>query len=96
MKEKKRHKLLISLAVNGMLLLTDMAYETNDDFAITSRIVAGYPYVGFVNYYLCKALIAVQHAIPGVNWYVIMMIKPSNVSSLDYRNAYGMKAAQIL
>lgn len=82
MKEKKRHNLLISLAVNavilaGMLLLTDMAYETNDDFAITSRLVAGYPYVGFVNYYLCKALIAVQHAIPGVNWYVIMMIAAS-------------------
>ena len=82
MKEKKSHNLLISLIINavilaGMLLFTDMAYETNDDFAITSRLTAGYPYVGFVNYYLCKALIAVQHAIPGVNWYVILMVAAS-------------------
>lgn len=82
MTEKRRHGFLISLAVNavilaGMLMLTDMAYETNDDFAITSRIVAGYPYVGFVNYYLCKVLIGMQHLIPGINWYVILMIAAS-------------------
>ena len=82
MKEKKNHNLTEAIIINAVilaavLLLTDMAYETNDDFAIASRLASGYPYVGFVNYFLCKAVIAVQQLIPGVNWYVIMLIAAS-------------------
>lgn len=82
METKNKQNLIKSLVINvvilaAALILTDMAYETNDDFAITSRIAAGYPYVGFVNYYLCKVLIAVQKVIPSINWYVILLIAAS-------------------
>lgn len=82
MEAKSKQNLIKSIVINAviliaMLILTDMAYETNDDYAIASRLAAGYPYVGFVNYYLCKVLIAVQRMIPAVNWYVIFMIAAS-------------------
>ena len=82
MEVKSKQNLIKSLVINAviliaMLILTNMAYETNDDYAIASRLAAGYPYVGFVNYYLCKVLIAVQRMIPAVNWYVIFMIAAS-------------------
>lgn len=54
-----------------------MVYETNDDFAIASRIADGYPFVGFVNYYLCKPLIALQHIFPKVNCFEILLIAAS-------------------
>ena len=60
-----------------MLVFTRVTYETNDDYAIASRLAAGYPYVGFVNYFLCKAIIAVQKLIPAVNWYVIVLMAAS-------------------
>lgn len=85
MKENRNHNLLKSIVFNAavlaaVLLLTDMAYETNDDFAISSRLASGYPYVGFVNYFLCKALIAVQQVFPVINWYVIFLIAVSFIS----------------
>lgn len=85
METKSRQNLIKSIIINAvilavMLVITGMAYETNDDYAISARLAAGYPYVGFVNYFLCKALIAVQSLIPAVNWYVVLMIAASFVA----------------
>lgn len=82
METNSRQNLIKSIIINAvilavMLAVTDMAYETNDDYAIAARLTAGYPYVGFVNYYLCKALIAVQGLVPAVNWYVVLLIAAS-------------------
>ena len=85
MEANNRHNLVKSILINfgilaAVLVLTRMSYETNDDYAIASRIAAGYPYVGFVNYYLCKGLIAVQKLIPAVNWYVVLLLAASFIS----------------
>ena len=85
MKEKKINNWIISIIINAIiigaiLVATRMSYETNDDFAIASRIAAGYPFVGFVNYYLCKAIIALQSVIPALNWFVIVLIATSFVA----------------
>lgn len=80
-----RYNWLISLAVNAAILLfvlhfTDLMYETNDDFAIAEKLAAGYPYVGFVSYYLCKALIFVQDVFPGINIFIVSQLIMSFVS----------------
>ena len=80
-----RYNWLISLAVNAAILLlvlhfTDLMYETNDDFAIAEKLAAGYPYVGFVSYYLCKALIFVQDIFPGINIFIVSQLVMSFVS----------------
>lgn len=82
METNSRQNFIKSIIINAvilaaMLVLTDMAYETNDDYAIAARLASGYPYVGFVNYFLCRALIALQSLIPAVNWYVILLIAAS-------------------
>ena len=76
---------LISLVINIgiaaiILLVTDMVYETSDDFVIASRIVDGYAEVFFVNYYLCKILILLQNAIPSINIYVAAQLLGSLIS----------------
>ena len=98
-KSSRWYNWLISLAVNAVILaavlyFTDLMYETNDDFAIAEKLAAGYPYVGFVNYYLCRVLMAVQAAFPAVNIFTISQLAASFVSFtvifkvlLD-RNAY--------
>jgi hypothetical protein len=80
-----RFNWLISLAVNAVILFlvlhfTDLMYETNDDFAIAEKLAAGYPYVGFVSYYLCKALIYVQAAFRGINIFIVSQLVMSFVS----------------
>jgi len=85
MKANNRQNLVKSIVINvviliAMLAFTRMSYETNDDYAIASRIAAGYPYVGFVNYFLCKPLILIQKLIPSVNCFVIFLIAASFVS----------------
>ena len=85
MKANNRQNLVKSIVINiviliAMLAFTRMSYETNDDYAIASRIAAGYPYVGFVNYFLCKPLIMIQKLIPSVNCFVIFLIAASFVS----------------
>lgn len=70
---------LISLAVNIVILLAvtrfvPMYYETNDDYSIACKIAEGYPYVGFVNYYLCRVLIVIQKAFTGVNVFMLSQI----------------------
>ena len=67
-----------SLAVNMVILLlvlvtTNLMYETNDDYAIAARIADGYPYVNFINYYLCRILIPMQQS-ADFNVYVIFQI----------------------
>lgn len=64
----------------AILVSTNMCYETNDDYAIASRIVAGYPYVGFVNYFLCRILIVIQSFAGTVNVYVVALILLSFVA----------------
>ena len=76
---KKAYNWLISLAINALILVavmffTSVAYETNDDFAISRELTAGYPYVGFVNYFLCRGLIAVQNYFPEHNVFMISQI----------------------
>lgn len=68
-----------ALAVNiiimvVVLLITDMVYETNDDYAISSRIAAGYPYVNFISYQLATILIPVQRLCGFINVYVLYQI----------------------
>lgn len=63
--------LIVLIAV---FLITDITYETNDDFAISSRIAAGYPYVGFINYFFCMVIIPVQKVFTSVNVFVLSQI----------------------
>ena len=77
-----RFNWLISLAVNAAILLlvlhfTDLMYETNDDFAIAEKLAAGYPYVGFVSYYLCRILMAIQAAFPQINIFIVSQLVTS-------------------
>ena len=70
---------LVALAANGLIAicifaLTDLTYETNDDFALSARIADGYPYVEFFNYYLSRFLIAIQAHAGGLNIYVVFLI----------------------
>lgn len=74
-----------ALCINGViagavLALTDMTYESGDDYAVSQYIVDGYPYASFVNYYLCRALIAVQSHVAQLNVYVIFLILISFLS----------------
>ena len=84
-KDARWYNWLISLAVNAAILFavlhfTDLMYETNDDFAIAEKLAAGYPYVGFVSYYLCKALIYLQAAFPEINIFVVSQLAASFIS----------------
>ena len=62
-----------------VMSLTDVAYETNDDYVISLRIADGYPFSSFVNYFLCRLLIAIQGIIPGINAFVCLQIAASAV-----------------
>ena len=87
-KEKIKQKninWLISLLLNavvlvGVLACTEMMYETNDDFGIAAKIDADYPYIGFVNYFLCKLLIAIQNLLPTMNIFVMSQLVCSFVA----------------
>lgn len=63
--------LVIAIAI---FACTDLMYETNDDQGIAERIANGYPYISFVNYFLCRILIALQSIIPGANALVLFQI----------------------
>ena len=63
-----------------ILLLTDPVYETNDDYAISLRMVDGYPYITFINYYFCCAVIALQSVLHGINAFVITQMAGAFVS----------------
>ena len=86
MEEKgKKINWIISILINAaiaaaVLLFTHMSYETNDDFAISSRIVDGYPEVYFINYYLCLILTKLQNLMPSLNAFVVSQIAMSFVS----------------
>ena len=93
----KNHKWLISLAINSVilvaiLLLTDLSYETNDDYAIAQEIVAGYPYVGFVNYYLCKILISAQGYVANINIFMLSQILASYIAFVVLMKVYINRA----
>ena len=86
MNEKgKKTNWIISILINAgiaaaVLLLTHMSYETNDDFAISSRIVDGYSEVYFINYYLCFVLTKIQNLIPSLNAHVMVQLVLSFIS----------------
>lgn len=76
MKKIMQNNWIKAIAVNLVILvlammITEPVYETNDDFAISSRIAAGYPYVGFINYFACRLLIPIQQVFPGVNVFIV-------------------------
>lgn len=82
---KKEHNWIKSFAVNAVILIavtacTRLVYETNDDYAVASRIVDGYAEAFFVNYYLCRILIALQKIFTTVNVYVISQIAGAFIS----------------
>lgn len=60
-----------------MLIFTDMVYETNDDFALATRIVDGDPYLRFVNWFLCVAMIGLQQIIGNINAFVLVQVVAS-------------------
>lgn len=75
-KEKKSINWLYSVAINIAVLalilaLTDIVYETNDDFAISQMLYDGYPYVRFVNYFMSQVIIFFQGFFPGVNMFML-------------------------
>lgn len=81
---------LFSIAVNAIILFavmhySQLMYETNDDFSISYNLLKGYPYVGFVNYYLCKILIIIQNIFGDVNIFVVSQIA---VSYLAFTTVY--------
>lgn len=85
MKNQKKINWLISAAVNAVILIailltTHMVYETNDDFAIASRIVDGYAETTFVNYYLCKVILRLQALMPQMNAYMIFQVASAFVA----------------
>lgn len=78
-RENRFNNWIVSALINTVILVavmltTSMSYETNDDYVIAARIADGYAYVNFVNYYLCRGLIAVQGLLPSVNIYVVAQV----------------------
>jgi len=76
---------LASLVINAAILalvmhLTAAFYETNDDFTIAYRIAGGYPYVGFVNYFLCRVLIVIQKMFSGINVFMLSQVVVSFIA----------------
>lgn len=83
--KKELRNWMISLLINLAILLavlyvTEVMYETNDDFTISREIAEGYPHVGFVNYYLCRILTAIQSVFPDVNIFIVSQMALSFVS----------------
>ena len=88
-----------AIAINVIILVlisafTEMSYETNDDYAISVRTLMGDPYTFFVNYFLCRAMIALQGLIPGLNAFVLLQVALSFVaftciSALFFRRCRG-------
>ena len=79
------YKWVLSIAINiviviAVMLATPMMYESNDDFAIAAELADGYPYISFVNYYLCKLLIAIQDCFTDVNIFILSQIIMSFLS----------------
>ena len=63
--------LIINIIIFALIMIfTDMAYETNDDYAISGRIVFGDPFAGYVSYFLCLPMIGLQQLLPSVNIFV--------------------------
>ena len=63
--------LIINIIIFALIMIfTDMAYETNDDYAIAGRIVFGDPFAGYVSYFLCLPMIGLQQLLPSVNIFV--------------------------
>ena len=75
----------LSVVINAVILAALMVcvhtvYETNDDHSIAKMLADGYAYVGFVNYYLCRLLIAIQRMLPDVNVFVYAQIFTSYIA----------------
>ena len=64
----------------AMLIITDLTYETNDDYVMSLRLVDGYPYFTFLNCFFAKAVIGLQSIMPGYNAFVIAQIALSFIA----------------
>ena len=64
----------------AVMHFTELMYETNDDYSISCKIAEGYPYVGFVNYFLCRLLILMAPVFPETNIFVLSQIAISFVA----------------
>ena len=85
MKKTSFRNWTISLAANAAImaavfLMSEVTYETNDDFAIAAEIVSGYPFVGFVSVYLCRMLILIQKIFPTANIFMISQLVMSFIA----------------
>lgn len=60
-----------------IMSLTDVTYESNDDYGIALRIVDGYSSIFLINYYLCKILVPLQAVMAGRNVFVLFQIVSS-------------------
>ncbi|MBR0127572.1 MAG: hypothetical protein IJL99_04860 [Firmicutes bacterium] len=74
-----RNNWVKAIAINLVILvvaflLADTVYETNDDYVISLRMVDGYPFSTFVNWFLCKIVIGLQSLMPGINAFVVLQI----------------------
>lgn len=77
---RKKSIIINAVILAAFLLCIHTVYETNDDHTIAKMIVGGYANMGFVNCYLCKALIAIQKLLPGINVFILSQIFLSFVS----------------
>ncbi|MBQ6455933.1 MAG: hypothetical protein IJJ31_02260 [Mogibacterium sp.] len=85
MKNKSLRNWIISLAANtaimaAVFMLSEVTYETNDDFAIAAEIASGYPFVGFVSVYLCRILMLIQKIFPAANIFMISQLVMSFIA----------------
>ena len=74
-----RNNWVKALIINAIILIvillcTNMSYETNDDYAMANRIVAGSPNVEFTDYFLCLILCKIQAWIPIMNVFVLFQV----------------------
>ena len=68
-----------SIAVNIIILVTvmvftQMSYETNDDYAISSRIASGDVFVGFVDFVMSSILVYAQKFSDTINIFVLFQV----------------------
>ena len=83
--KRKSLNWIIAIVVNVLILIlvlkfNHLYYETNDDFGISRRLYDGFPYIGFVNYFLCKTIIFIQNIFPNINIFILSQLTLSFLS----------------
>ncbi|MCQ2546193.1 MAG: hypothetical protein MJ161_01425 [Clostridia bacterium] len=104
-----RHNWISAIIINAVILAatlicTDIAYETNDDYVVSLRIVDGYPFSSFINYFFCRILMGIQTIMPGTNAFVLVQMALSwfcfvcitRVFMDSFRSRAGLIAAVLI